>query len=388
MKKNDILKIHGTDYRQMTRRLLEAADLASLIGSRRARIALKPNVLGTVTPEEGATTHTELVCGAIEYLQERGFSDITIMEGAWVGDNTHSAYRLLGYYGIAERYGVTLLDLQKDKSVSCSGHGMKIHVCRSALETDFMINIPVLKGHCQTGVTCAMKNMKGVIPNSEKRRFHTLGLHKPIAHLNTIVRNDFILVDNICGDLTFEEGGRPTVMDNILAFRDPVLCDAYTCGVVGCSVSSVGYIGLAERLGVGSADLSGARIIDLNRGSTPYSGDSSGKRTGGASFAGSLGCCGGSADASVSARVASLSAYTVPREACSACYGYLLRALEILDEEGLLREDLPGIAIGQGYRGQCGEIGVGRCTTGCGRHLEGCPAKPEDIVRFLKGEWL
>ena len=44
----------------------------------------------------------------------------------------------------------------------------------------------LLKDHCQAAVTCALKNHKGVIPNSEKRRFYTLGLHKPTAHLNPI----------------------------------------------------------------------------------------------------------------------------------------------------------------------------------------------------------
>ena len=31
-------------------------------------------------------------------------------------------------------------------------------MCSSDL--DFMINVPVMKGHCQTKITCALKNMK------------------------------------------------------------------------------------------------------------------------------------------------------------------------------------------------------------------------------------
>ena len=49
-----------------------------------------------------------------------------------------------------------------------------------------------------------------------------MGLHKPIAHLSTVVRSDFILVDNICGDLDFEEGGNPVSMNRIWAAKDPV----------------------------------------------------------------------------------------------------------------------------------------------------------------------
>ena len=83
MEKNDIYIIHGTNYKEMTLRLLTEAGLADQIGDRGKRVALKPNVLGTMRPEEGATTHPELVCGAIEYLQAHGFRNLSIMEGSW-----------------------------------------------------------------------------------------------------------------------------------------------------------------------------------------------------------------------------------------------------------------------------------------------------------------
>ena len=97
--------------------------------------------------------------------------------------------------------------------------------------------------------------MKGLIPNSEKRRFHSLGLHKPIAHLNMGIRQDFIVVDNICGDLDFEDGGNPVVMNRVLTGRDPVLMDAYVCNLMHYEISDVPYVELAGRLGVGCSEL-------------------------------------------------------------------------------------------------------------------------------------
>ena len=72
MDKRDILLIHGTDYKEMTKRLLEQADLAADIGDRQKKIALKPNLVTSSPPSQGATTHGELLAGAIEYLQEHG----------------------------------------------------------------------------------------------------------------------------------------------------------------------------------------------------------------------------------------------------------------------------------------------------------------------------
>jgi len=97
-----------------------------------------------------------------------------------------------------------LIDLQKDGSIEKEVDGLRLNICRSIIsQIDYLINVPVLKGHCQTNITCALKNLKGCIPNSEKRRFHTMGLHKPIAYLSKVIRQDLIVVDGIMGGSEF-----------------------------------------------------------------------------------------------------------------------------------------------------------------------------------------
>ena len=363
MQKNDIILIHGTDYKAMTKRILEHADLAGQIGSRETLVALKPNLVNDTPPSHGATTHSELVEGTLEYLLDHGFHRLMVMESSWVGGHTPDALRATGLDRICRSLGVPFADLQKDTWKEYNAEGMRLSVCDQAMSAGFVINLPVLKGHCQTTVTCALKNNKGVIPNIEKRRFHTLGLHKPIAHLNTIVRNDFILVDNICGDLDFEEGGNPVEMNRILGFRDPVLCDAFVCEAMGYLPSNVRYITLAEELGVGSTDLSSANRIYLNQPKD----SSSWIRP--------------------SRRVRELAAYTDPSDACSACYGSLIHALDRLKESGKLHRKLPKIGIGQGWQGKTGKIGIGRCTSCFHKNLQGCPPSAAQILEFLLANW-
>lgn len=363
MNKNDIFLVHGTDYKEMTLKLLERADLAGDIGDTGKKIALKPNLVTASEPSGGATTHSELLEGTMEYLRVNGFKDITVMEGSWVGERTSYAYRMAGYDRICRRYKVPFVDLQQDTYTEYDAKGMSIKMCDRAAAVEYMINLPVLKGHCQTLVTCALKNNKGVIPNSEKRRFHTMGLHKPIAHLNTIARNDFILVDNICGDLDFEEGGNPVVMNRILGFKDPVLCDAFVCNCMGYSIEDVPYIPLAEELGVGSSDVAHANMIYVNE---PTEAEGHFHMT---------------------HRVQSLARYAAPKDACSACYGSLIYALDRLKDAGFLHKGLPPVAIGQGYQGETGAIGVGRCTACFDKTLQGCPPKAAEMVEFLKESW-
>ena len=78
MKKNEIWRSYGTDYKDLTKRLLRQAGLAELLPSQDARIAIKPNLVTPSPAEFGGTTHTEVVAGIIEFLQERGFYDIII----------------------------------------------------------------------------------------------------------------------------------------------------------------------------------------------------------------------------------------------------------------------------------------------------------------------
>ncbi len=366
MAKNDYYVIQGEDYRQMAIRILQAADLAADIGDKKKRIGIKPNILGAQKASAGAVTHPELVDGCLTYLKEEGFANLVVLEGSWVGDRTSQAVRVSGVYDVCNRHQVPFVDLQKDSFQTLDAAGMPISVCDEALRLDYLINLPVLKGHCQTTVTCALKNSKGLIPNSEKRRFHTLGLHKPIAHLNTVVHQNFILLDNICGDLDFEEGGNPVVMNRVLGFWDPVLCDSFAAESMGYNPRDIAYIRLAEQLGVGSAQVSDANRISLNEGVLDTD----------------------PAPMHSTRRISRLAAYASAKDACSACYGSLIYALDRLNDEGKLSGHKMGsIAIGQGYRGKTGDLGIGQCTSCFAKNLGGCPPKAVDIVEFLREFW-
>lgn len=357
MQKNEIWRSYGTDYKEMTKRLLFQCGLEEMLPEKTARIAIKPNLVTPAPADFGGTTHPEVIAGIIEFLQARGYENLVIAEGSWVGDKTAEAFEYCGYYGLADQYGVQLIDTQKDKSFKADCSGQNISICQCVRDFDFLINVPVLKGHCQTHMTCALKNMKGLIPNSEKRRFHTHGLHQPIAHLNTYIKQDFIVVDHICGDLSFEEGGNPVTRNCVMAATDPVLVDAFVCSLLHYELREVPYIGMAERLGVGCSDLASLRLIT----------------------------CEGEAHEDLPARTLLDVSYAVDdSDSCSACYGVLIPALDRLKGEGLLDKITDRISIGQGHRGRSGKLGVGNCTAGFDICIKGCPPEEEDIYRQLK----
>ena len=359
IQRNEILKIYGTAYEEMTQELLERADLASLIGDRQTRIGIKPNLVCPSPAEFGATTHPQVVGGIIQYLRNHGFANIVIAEGSWVGDRTSDSYEYCGYRELCERLHVPFIDTQKQGSYPVACGDLELRVSDVVRDIDFLINVPVLKGHCQTNMTCSLKNLKGLIPNTEKRRFHRMGLHRPIAYLQTAIHQDFIVTDHICGDPDFEEGGHPLVRNCVMASLDPVLTDSYACRLLGVDVRSVPYVLLAEKLGIGSADLTRARIIDVN---------------------------GGMAEQALPAEKKHLAvSYAVDEvDSCSACYASLVPALDRLEEEGLLEKLRTKIAIGQGHQGEKGELGIGKCTKDFAFCVMGCPPDEEKIYREIR----
>lgn len=368
MRKNEIRIIYGTDYRKITQEILEASDLAGDIRQKcadhnldlkRIRIGIKPNLVSPTEASYGATTHPEVVEGIIRYLRENGFTQIVMAEGSWVGARTGDAIDVCGYRRLSSAYGVPFIDTQKEKSFQKDCAGLTLSLVSCVRDIDYLINVPVLKGHCQTKMTCALKNMKGLLPNAEKRHFHTMGLHRPIGHLAVGIHQDFVVVDNICGDLDFEDGGNPVRADRVWTGKDPVLIDACICHLMGYEKEEVPYIGIAESLGAGCGDWKAADIRTIGFAAADLHLRGKGK-------------------------IVKLADAVEEIDSCSACYGYLIPALDRLEAEGLLDDLDEKIRIGQGYRKKTGTLGIGRCTKNFMCHLDGCPPTEGEIYIFLK----
>jgi uncharacterized protein (DUF362 family) len=348
----------GTQPKKMTLDLLERIN--PIKGkNKEIKIGIKPNLVCASPAEEGATTHPEIIEGIIIYLTSNGFNNIKIIEGAWVGDSTKRAYKVCGYEEISKKYDIPLIDLKDDMFVTKSYKGMELNICKTVFGLDFLINVPLIKGHCQTKITCALKNLKGIIPDTEKRRFHTMGLHKPIAYLNAIIRQDLIIADGICPDPYFEEGGRPKKLNRIVAGFDPVLMDSYAAKILGYKTEDIKYIGLAESEGVGKTLESDTEIVNIYENASAAD------------------------DITIVQKEKKYLNMIEQADACSACYSNLVNALERLDESGFTENIADQICIGQAYRGYKGILGVGDCTSCFEKYMPGCPPSVDDIIKFF-----
>jgi len=351
-----IIVNYGRSYGRNTYDTLAASDIGDYLQPGMA-VSIKPNLVVPGPASNGATTHPEVVEGIILFLKDFGVKNIRIIESSWIGDCTKRAFKDCGYGELSESHGVPLVDLKSDSHTTLEYGGYKIGICDEALQTDFLINVPVLKAHCQTRMTCCIKNLKGCIPDSEKRRFHTLGIHKPLAALGILLKTGYCVIDGICGDLTFEEGGNPVEANRIIAGRDPLLLDSYCAELIGYKPDEIEYLVYGKEWGLGEFYSPETEIVELNAGDKPVR------------------------NASADLTADRFKNIINEDAACSACYSSLVFALHKSRGETVAKGK---ISIGQGFKSKTGDgIGIGSCARGFAKHVPGCPPKATDIIRIL-----
>lgn len=250
--------------------LCRALDLIGGLGRyvrRGDRVLLKPNLNGA----EGYTDK-ELVESLIRLLSDFGVGKVFLAESTF-GDArmTEMFFRKTGYSGLAAKYGIDLFNLNASEAVEVEVKRPlvleKLRIAREVYEADRIVNLPNMKVHYATGITLALKNLKGLLVGDQKRRFHEVGLDKAIADLNSTVRADLNVVDAIaCMERMGPRGGDIVRLDLIMAGGDAAEVDCVGCDVMGYDRDEVGHLKYCiETCGVdpGGIEVVGERIEDV-----------------------------------------------------------------------------------------------------------------------------
>jgi uncharacterized protein (DUF362 family) len=160
--------------------------------SRMHLVLVKPNLCGYYPPSP------ELLGAVLQVLD--GTSDRIV-----VGD-TDSAmcrpeemYKRRGYSQFASQK-VELRNLMSDEVRRCRvphPHAVaELPMPQTAVTCDALINMPGLGTHGNTSLTCAAKNLFGLIASRRKfSQYHALGIDEVIADVCQIIRPTFNIVD-------------------------------------------------------------------------------------------------------------------------------------------------------------------------------------------------
>lgn len=228
-------------------------------------VLIKPNLVVARSPESGIVTDPRVCKAIVNMVREIGARPI-IAESSAVGIDTEDAIQAAGYGKLREE-GVEVIDLKKEETTKVlvpKGKSLtEVFLPKIVVDAKVIISVPSMKTHDQALVTLSLKNMKGVLPDTFKRRFHTtFGVFQGVADLCTVVRPALAVVDGIIA----QEGlapifGTPVEMDLIIAGKDLVAVDAITSLVMGFEPQEDEIVSTAAKSGVGTADLNKIEVV-------------------------------------------------------------------------------------------------------------------------------
>lgn len=222
-----------------------------------ARVFIKPNIVFWTKvvpfPKWGVITTTRVVEDMILLLKERGIDDITVGEGTVTMnpgdlDTPAHAFETLGYGKLKQKYGVKFMNIfeRPFKKVDF-GDGVKLRFNADALDSDFVVNLPVMKAHNQTVVSLGVKNLKGLIDIPSRKKCHNMtpgkDLHFWVSKLADKMPPMLTLQDGI---YTNERGpgpdGKMHRSNLLVASADVLSADLVGAAVLGYTPEQVPHL--------------------------------------------------------------------------------------------------------------------------------------------------
>jgi uncharacterized protein (DUF362 family) len=245
-----IVKAGKYDVKQLQRLIEDAIEELGLNLHGRTAV-LKPNIVIPAKPKSTIITHPTVVEAVINVLKDKGFENIVIGEGAGLGADESEVFEVSCYKRL-ENEGVRLVNLNNAERVGIKWKYGTLKIPKVVKEADLYVNIPKMKTHGQTTVTLAMKNQKGLLSNADKKRFHLLGLHEPIAELAKVVKPDLTVVDAI--EAMEGEGplrGKRKKVGALVIGTNLLEVDMTCCEIMGIEYEKVKHIkgGIKQNIG-------------------------------------------------------------------------------------------------------------------------------------------
>ena len=223
----------------------------------KAKVFIKPNIVfwtrATPFPKWGVITTSRVVEDMVILLREQGIDEITILEGITTfnpkdTETPAHAFETLGYPVLKKRYGVRTLNIfeRPFKKIDL-GAGVMLNFNEDILQSDFVVNLPVLKTHAQTVVSLGIKNLKGLIDVPSRKKCHSphpkKDLNYMVARLANKLPPSFTLLDGI---YTTERGpffeGRLRRSNILIASSDLFSADKVGAKVLGYDPSEIPHL--------------------------------------------------------------------------------------------------------------------------------------------------
>lgn len=236
-------------------------------------VIIKPNLVEVPFHTTGGSVLTDprVLVALIHLLKDHGVADIIVAEGKSVNlKHIHSsaidAFNKSGIGHAVRKAGGRLVGWDEEPFVDVplpDGEVLaSVKVPKSILDSEYFINVPKLKTHCQTEVTLAIKSMQGVFGVDDKILLHNEAFPWKMMDMLKAALPDLNIVDGIiCGEGYGPIYTEPVKLNVIVGSKDVVATDAVCGKLMDIDPIEVPITRLAMVQGIGEGELSKIEII-------------------------------------------------------------------------------------------------------------------------------
>lgn len=246
------------EYEKVKRAVLEA--LCAIDGldviEPGMKIAIKANLVASAEPDKATTTHPAVLSALTEIFTGMG-AQVVIGDspgGIYNGMVLEKIYKTSGLYE-CEKYGAMLnRDFSESSAVFESAEVAKTFTYTGYLDgADIIVNACKLKTHGMMGLSCAAKNMFGVVPGTMKPEYHfRYPSYESFADMLIDLDEYFKPYISVCDAVVGMEGNGPTAgtprkIGCILASKSPHKLDVVAANIIGLDTESVPTLAAAMK---------------------------------------------------------------------------------------------------------------------------------------------
>ncbi|MCE5195145.1 MAG: DUF362 domain-containing protein [Nitrospiraceae bacterium] len=263
----DLVVAHGSSPSNITRAAIDTMGGIKKFISRGDIVVVKPNIAWDRLPEHAANTNPEVVATVIQMCFEAGAKKVKVFDRP-VND-PRRCYVQSGIGDASKKAGaeVSFVDERKFKEITIKGNALKSWpLYTEILEADKIINIPIAKHHGLSKLTMSMKNWMGVM-GGRRSSIHQR-IDESLADLGIIIKPTLTILDAVRiltgngpqgGDIADVKK-----LDTVIVGVDQVAVDSYGATLFGMKGSDLGYLKIADKMGLGRTDIERLMIKKIN----------------------------------------------------------------------------------------------------------------------------
>jgi uncharacterized protein (DUF362 family) len=219
------------------------------------RVLLKPNLLTGARPTKECTTRPEIIYCVAQLVQEAGGSPFLGDSPAF--GSAAGVAKANGYLPWLEKLDVPIVELRGKRYETVSADFNHLLLCKEAMETDVVINLPKVKSHVQLTLTLGVKNLFGCVPGKMKAWWHMEAgkdsdrFGKMLVETARAIAPNLTIMDGIIGhEGKGPSGGEPRQLGILGASANVFALDRAMVEILNADPRAIPTVAASQRLRV------------------------------------------------------------------------------------------------------------------------------------------